>query len=43
VEGRLKMQSGNLGFAAEDVDLIYWRLDQREPRLAASASVTRVH
>jgi hypothetical protein len=38
-----QMSRGRLGFAAEDVDLIYQGLDRRESRLTASASSAGMH
>jgi hypothetical protein len=40
-DDHLKMRGGKLGFAAEDVYWIYRGLEERELRLAASASVAR--
>jgi hypothetical protein len=37
-----QMRRGRLGFAAEDVDLIYLGLDRRESRQAAVASASRM-
>ena len=42
LEDQYQMRRGRLGFAAEDVGLIYQGLDQRQMRLAASASGPRV-
>jgi hypothetical protein len=37
-----QMRTGRFGFTAEDVDLIYRGLDERESRLVASASGERM-